>query len=115
MLKVPVKEHTLNNIIRGQNNMRLNVKKFVDEKYPHNTSARLGETNINQFAKSIGIGRDAAEKIYEGETTRISFDTLEAICRELECTPNEIIVSDDPTVSRLLLIADKIQRDEDKD
>ncbi|WP_349947951.1 helix-turn-helix domain-containing protein [Lacrimispora sp. BS-2] len=51
----------------------------------------------------------------EHQTQLYSFDTLEAICRELECTPNDIIVSDDPTVSRLLLYADKMQRGIKKD
>ncbi len=94
--------------------MRLNVKQLVDEKFPVNRSSRRN-ANINQFARAIGLTITATEKIYDGDTTRIDFDTLEAICKILECTPNDIIVSEDPEISRLLLIADKIQRDEDKE
>lgn len=86
--------------------MRLNVRDKMTEK----------GLNRNQFAKLIQVGYPAACAIYEGETTRISFDTLEAICRVLVCTPNEILVSDDPTVSRLLTYSKKyyelIQKDD---
>lgn len=85
--------------------MRLNIKDKMTEK----------GLNKNQFSKLVQIGYPAACAIFEGETTRISFDTLEAICRVLECTPNDIIVSDDPTVSRLLMNAAQIQQDNKKD
>lgn len=95
--------------------MRLNVKSFVDKQFPPNRSSRTRNANINQFAKAIGVSIGAAQKIYDAETTRIDFNTLETICRVLECTPNDIIISDDPTVSRLLLYVDKMQRDKQND
>lgn len=58
--------------------------------------------NKNQFAKLVQIGYPAACALYDGTTTRISFDTLENICKALECTPNDILVSDDPQMKRLL-------------
>ena len=58
--------------------------------------------NKNQFAKLAQIGYPAACALYDGTTTRISFDTLENICKVLECTPNDIFVSDDPQMKRLL-------------
>ena len=58
--------------------------------------------NKNQFAKLVQIGYPAACALYDGTTTRISFDTLENICKVLECTPNDIFVSDDPQMKRLL-------------
>lgn len=66
--------------------MKINVKDKMIEK----------KLNKNQFAKMVQIGYPAACAIYDGKTTRISFDTLEAICRVLECTPNDILVFDDP-------------------
>jgi len=60
------------------------------------------DLNKNQFAKLVQIGYPAACAIYDGVTTRISFEVLESICRVLECTPNEIIEFDDPQVKRLL-------------
>ena len=69
-----------------------------------NIKDKLAEKNMNknQFAKQAQIGYPAACALYEGKTTRISFDTLENICKVLECTPNDIIVSDDPLMKHLL-------------
>ena len=54
--------------------------------------------NKNQFAKAIGVGFPAACKLYEGETSRIAFDTLESLCRELHCSPNDLFISDNPEI-----------------
>ena len=51
--------------------------------------------NRNQFAKLMQIGYPAACALYDGNTSRISFDTLENLCKVLECTPNDIFTSDD--------------------
>ena len=48
--------------------------------------------------------------LYNGKTERIYFDTLERICKVLECTPNDIIISDDPQIQRLLSYADGINK-----
>lgn len=61
--------------------------------------------NKNQFAKLAQIGYPAACALYNGETTKISFDTLESICKVLECTPNDILSSDDPAYQRLMTYA----------
>lgn len=64
--------------------------------------------NKNQFAKLMQIGYPAACALYDGTTTRISFDTLESICKVLDCSPVEILESDDPQMKRLLGYASKI-------
>ena len=64
--------------------------------------------NKNQFAKLMQIGYPAACALYDGTTTRISFDTLEGICKVLDCSPIEILVSDDPQMKRLLAYDYKI-------
>lgn len=58
--------------------------------------------NRNQFAKLMQITYPAACALYNGTTTKISFETLENICKVLECTPNDILVSDDPEFLRYL-------------
>lgn len=63
--------------------LTLQIKDLVDKKF----------SNKNQFAKEIKVGYPAACKLYNGETTRISFDTLENICIALECTPSDIFIS----------------------
>ena len=64
--------------------------------------------NKNQFAKECKIGYPAACKLYDGSTTRISFDTLENICKVLDCSPSEIFESDDPHMQRLLVCETKL-------
>ena len=64
--------------------------------------------NKNQFAKLMQIGYPAACALYDGTTTRISFDTLENICKVLDCSPSEILVSDDPQMQRLLAYQTKL-------
>lgn len=75
-----------------------------------NIKDKLTEKNMNknQFAKQAQIGYPAVCALYEGTTTRISFETLENICKVLECTPNDIIVSDDPQMKRLLSYHSKL-------
>lgn len=48
--------------------------------------------NRSQLAKLVQIGYPAINAIYDSKTTRISFDVLEALCRVLECTPNDILI-----------------------
>ena len=85
--------------------VRLNIKEKLDKK---------GMTRY-ELGNRIGVTYNTITAIYTGESTSIKLEILESICRELECTPNDIIVSDDPTVSRLLLYVDKMQSDKQKD
>ena len=64
--------------------------------------------NKNEFAKLMQIGYPAACALYNGSTARISFDTLENICKVLDCSPVEILEYDDPQMQRLLTYACKI-------
>lgn len=64
--------------------MKLEVKKYVDKHFK----------NVNQFAVAIGIGYQAARKIYNGETSMIAFDTLEKMCEVFDCTPNDLLIND---------------------
>lgn len=72
--------------------MRLDIKCLVDKKFQ----------NKNQFAKAIGVGYPAACKLYDGDTSKINFDTLENLCIVLECTPSDLFESDDKRLNRLL-------------
>jgi len=72
--------------------LKINIKQKLAEK----------KLNRNQFSKLMQIGYPAACALYDGTTTRISFDTLERLCKVLDCTPNDILISDDPQMKRLL-------------
>lgn len=65
--------------------LRLDIKKYVDDQFE----------NLNQFAKASGLNYQAAQKIYNGETSRITFDNLESICKVLNVTPNDIFIFND--------------------
>lgn len=64
--------------------MRLDIKKLVDKHF----------SNKSQFAKAIEIGYPAACKLYDGNVSKINFDTLEKICSVLHCTPNDVLIMD---------------------
>ena len=85
--------------------LKINIQNKLKEK----------KLNKNQFAKECKIGYPAACALYDATTTRISFDTLENICKVLDCSPVEILVSDDPQMNRLLTYASKINELNNKD
>lgn len=65
---------------------KLDIKHYVDSMFD----------NINQFAKAAKIEQPTAKKLYEGNTSRISFDVLYSLCQVFHCTPNDILINDDP-------------------
>ncbi len=72
--------------------LKLNIKEKLKEK----------NLNRNQFSKLMKITYPAACALYEGATSKISFDILENICLILECTPNDILISDNPKLQQWL-------------
>lgn len=79
-------------LLRMEAIMYLNIKDKVNQK----------GFNKHQFSKLIQLGYTATCNLYEGKTERIYFDTLERICKVLECTPNDILVSDDPQIKHMM-------------
>lgn len=66
-----------------------------------NIKDKLNEKNMTRYelAKRIGVTYPTITAIYNGENTAIKLDILEAICRELECTPDDIIIPEDPQLN----------------
>lgn len=50
-----------------------------------------------ELANRIGVTYPTIDKIFKGRSTSIRFDTLELICKELNCTPNDILIMDTKT------------------
>ena len=73
---------------------------------------KLKEKNMTRYelAKKIGVTYPTIDKIYKGESTSIKFDILEAICKELNCSPLEILDTDDYQMKRLLTYATEINK-----
>lgn len=60
------------------------------------------------LSKQTGISENALGKLCRNQTSRIEFDTIEKICKSLNCTPNDIITSDDPQMQRLFSYYSKL-------
>ena len=72
--------------------MILNIQKILDSQ---------GKTKY-WLSKQTGIDNTSIGKICNGETKNIRLDTMEKICKALNCTPNDIIETDDPQLKRLM-------------
>ena len=72
--------------------MKLNIQDRMKE---------LG-LNKNQLSKLIQVGYPGTCAIYKGDTARITFDTLEKLCIALDCTPNDIIISDEHRLQTMM-------------
>lgn len=68
--------------------MKINIKALMDSQ---------GITRY-QLAKSLDIRYPTIDSIYKGNTSSIKFDVLEGLCRELNCSPNDLFVSDNPEI-----------------
>ena len=64
---------------------KLNVKNLLEAK---------GKTQY-WLAKQTGISANNVSKIYNGETVNIRLDTINKLCKALECTPCELFIKDD--------------------
>ena len=71
---------------------------------------KLEENHMTRYelAKRIGVTYPTIDNIYKGTSTSIKFEILEAICKELNCSPIDILISDDPQMQRLLIYASKL-------
>lgn len=78
---------------------------------------KLKEKNMSRYelAKKIDVTYPTIDKIYKGESTAIKLKTLESICKVLDCSPNEILVSEDPQVTRLLTYHHLLSNNQDDD
>jgi len=55
------------------------------------------------LSKQTGISPNNISKICNGETSTIRFDTIEKICKALNCSINDMFVTDDPQLKRLFI------------
>lgn len=65
--------------------MKLDIKDKVE---------KLGISRY-ELAKRVGVTYPTITTIYNGESTSIKLSILEALCRELYCTPNDILIFED--------------------
>ncbi len=60
------------------------------------------------LSKQTGISQNNIGKICNGETSTIRFDTIEKICTALDCSINDLFVSNNPQMKRLLVYTTKL-------
>ena len=58
---------------------------------------KLNDASMTRYelAKRIGVTYPTITSIYNGESSSIKLDILESICKELNCSLDEILVFDD--------------------
>lgn len=60
----------------------------------------------NQTAYALGkqtqIDQANIRKMRDGKTDSIRFETLEKLCKALDCSINDLFISDDPHMQKLL-------------
>lgn len=58
-----------------------------------NLSALMGakKLKISDVVRDTGINRSTVTRLYHETTTRIDFDTLEVLCKYLECEPGDLL------------------------
>lgn len=64
------------------------MKICIKEQLAKNSMSRY------ELAKRINISYPTIDNIYKEKSTSIKFEILEAICIELHCTPNDILIMD---------------------
>ncbi|MCR4861761.1 MAG: helix-turn-helix transcriptional regulator [Ruminococcus sp.] len=57
--------------------------------------------SLNELSERVGISNVNLSKLKTGKVSAIRFSTLDAICRELNCQPGDILEysSDEPEVT----------------
>ena len=72
----------------------------------------LEERSLTPYwlGKQTGISQNNMLKICNGETKNIRFDTIEKICKALDCSINDLFDTDDPQVKRLLTYAYNVSK-----
>ena len=51
---------------------------------------------VSDAEKRTDLARSTLYRLYNNEATRIDFDSIEKLCKLLDCTPNDLfIISDD--------------------
>lgn len=55
------------------------------------------------LGKQTGISQNNIGKICNGETSTIRFDTIEKICKALNCSINDLFETDDQQMQRLIV------------
>ena len=86
-----------------------------------NIKQKLEEKGISRYelAKNVGVTYPTIDNIYKGNSSSIKLEILESICKELDCSLDEILIFDDADMKeqqlkRLAVYYDKLNKPNDK-
>ena len=66
------------------------------------------------LGRQTGISQNNIGKICNGETSTIRFETIEKICKALNCSINDIFETDDPQLNKLLNYSSELKNKQNK-
>lgn len=66
--------------------------KFNGDNFGRGLRMRMSELNISttELSKRTNVSRTTITNCRSGNCKMLQFNTLEALCKELDCTPNEL-------------------------
>lgn len=87
--------------------MKINIKQKLEEK----------GVSRYELAKNVGVTYPTIDNIYKGNSSSIKLEILESICKELDCSLDEILIFDDAymkeqQLKRLAVYYDKLNNKE---
>lgn len=73
---------------------------------------KLKENNMSryQLAAKTDITYPTIDKMYKSKSLSVKLDNLEAICRVLNCTPNDILIFDDEQIQEKINLVEPIKK-----
>lgn len=82
---------------------------------------KLEEKGISRYelAKNVGVTYPTIDNIYKGNSSSIKLEILESICKELDCSLDEILIFDDVDMKerqlkRLAVYYEKLNKQNNK-
>ena len=86
-----------------------------------NIKHKLEEKGISRYelAKNVGVTYPTIDNIYKGNSSSIKLEILESICKELDCSLDEILIFDDADMKerqlkRLAVYYEKLNKQNNK-
>lgn len=86
-----------------------------------NIKQKLEEKGISRYelAKNVGVTYPTIDNIYKGNSSSIKLEILESICKELDCSLDEILIFDDADMKerqlkRLAFYYEKLNKQNNK-
>ena len=78
-------------MIEGTMAVRSNLRVILSERNTARIRAGLEPVTVRQLAKDMNLSPSVITGLTSGRAKQVSFETLDKLCKELECTPGDIL------------------------